>query len=155
MAYATMTDLQGMISQFTITSTSVPTTTQATLLITDTASEIDARLAAKGVTVPVASPASFVRALALLNAYGAAAAVLKSKFPAAIGPGETPAWAFWEKRYQDGLDAISDGSMLPPDVTGSAGSDFVLPSTYLTENPDTEVDTGVIAEPMFKIGKVY
>lgn len=153
MAYATMVDVQDLIAQFPITASSAPTTTQATLIMTDTSAEIDARLSAAGVTVPVTAPASYLRALALLNSYGAAAAILKSMFPAAVGPGETPAYAFWEKRYQDGLAALSGGTSVPPDVTDNLN--FVLPSTYLTVNPDAEYELGDIAEPLFPLSKVY
>lgn len=155
MAYAVIADVQDLIAQFPLSTTSTPTTAQATTIMNDTANEIDMRLSRAGVTTPVTTPAAFLRALALLNAYGTAAAVLKSMFPAATGPGETPAYAFWEKRYQDGLAAISDGSFLPDDVVVVGSSGLVEPSTYLTRNPDSEEDTGVIAEPMFKIGKVF
>lgn len=153
MAYAIEADLQELIAQFPLSASSKPTDAQATLIINDTSDEINARLSAAGVATPVATPASFLRALALLNAYGAAAAVLKSMFPDAVGPGDTPAYAFWEKRYQDGLLAIANGSMVPAAV--AANVDSVMPSTYLTRNPDSEEDTGIIAEPLFKIGKVY
>ena len=47
-----------------------------------------------------------------------------------------------------------DGSLIPDGVAGSTAG-YVAPSTYFTNNPDTEVDLGTIAEPMFKIGKVF
>jgi len=151
--YAVIADLQDLIAQFPISATSAPTTTQATTIINDTADEINARLSAAGLTTPVTTPASFLRALALLNAYGAAAAVLKSMFPDAVGPGDTPAYAFWEERYKAGLAAIANGSMSPADSVSNAGS--ILPSTYLTRNPDSEEALGDIAEPLFPVGKVY
>jgi hypothetical protein len=154
MAYAAIADVQRLIAQWPLSNTSTPTTAQATAITDDTAAEIDARLASVGVTVPVTAPASFLRALALLNGYGAAAAILKSMLPGATGPDETPAYAFWEKRYQDGLAALISGDgTIPPDVIGSSSS--VLPSTYLTENPDTELRIGRNAEPMFPVHKVY
>lgn len=153
MAYAVIADVQDLVAQFTIDANSKPSVSQATTILNDTSDEINARLAARGLTTPVTSPASFLRALALLNAYGAAAAVLKSMFPAAVGPNETPAYAFWEKRYQDGLAAIGDGSMIPPDAASNAN--VIDPSTYFTRNPDTEEPIGAIAEPMFKMGKTF
>lgn len=156
MAYAVIADVQGLMAQHTLTATSKPTLTQATAITNDTSDEIDARLAAVGVVTPVTTPASFLRALALLNAYGAAAAILKSMFPDAVGPGDTPAYAFWEKRYQDGLDAISagaDGGVIPPAVPDSL--EAVRPSTYFTRNPDEEEFLGDIAEPMFKKGDEF
>lgn len=151
--YATMVDVQDLIAQFPISATSAPTTTQATVIVNDTADEINARLSAAGLTVPVTAPASFLRALVLLNAYGAAAAILKSMFPDAPGPGDTPPYAFWEERYKAGLVAIANGSMIPVDAVANTNS--VLPSTYLTRNPDSEEALGDIAEPLFTIARVY
>lgn len=150
MSYGTMADVQELIAQFTIGVTSTPTTTQATAIITDISNEIDVALSAAGVTVPVTTPAYFLDWLGLLNAYGAAAAVLKSMFPGTTGPDETPAYAFWEARYQDGLKTIRNGSGIPAGTT--AGANAVMPSTYLTRNPNSEEALGDIAEPLFKVG---
>ena len=153
MAYGTLADVQGLLAQFTIDAASKPTATQAGVIVTDISNEIDGRLSGAGFTVPVTMPTYFVDWLALLNAYGAAAAVLKSMFPDAIEEGKTPVYAFWEARYKDGLKAISDGSVSPPE--SPTNSNVVIPSTYLTNNPDEELDLGAIAEPMFKVGTKY
>lgn len=153
MPYATMADVQNLVAQITISTTSVPTTTQATAILTDVSNEIEVRLASAGFSVPVTAPAYLLDWLGLLNAYGAAAAVLKSALPDATGPGDTPAYAFWEARYQAGLKAISDGTISPPEA--ASNDNRVMPSTYLTRNPDTEEDLGDIAEPLFKIGKAF
>jgi len=152
-AYATLDDVRGLIGQFTIDATSKPTATQAQVIVDDTADEIDVRLAGAGFLVPVTAPAYFLDWLGLLNGYGAAAAILKSKLPDATGQGDTPAYAFWEARYQAGLDDISSGTVGIPDA--ATGTGLILPSTYFTRNPDVEEATGAIAEPMFTIGKVY
>jgi hypothetical protein len=153
MAYAVIGDVTGLIAQFPISVGTKPTTAQATAIMTDISNEIDVALSSAGVAVPVTTPDFFLNWLGLLNAYGAAAAVLKSMFPGATGAEETPAYAFWEARYREGLDAIRNGKAIPADTI--SGTDFVLPSTYLTENPETELDLGTIAEPLFKIGKQF
>lgn len=153
MSYATDADVQELIAQFTLGASSVPTLTQAGNIRTDISNEIDVRLSGAGFSVPVMTPSYFVDWLGRLNAYGAAAAILKSMFPDALGPGETPAYAFWEARYQEGLKAIADGAVSPPEA--ASNSNQVLPSTYLTRNADAEEDLGAIAEPLFKIGKVF
>jgi hypothetical protein len=153
MAYATLSEVQELIAQFPITASSAPDTTQATEIIADISDEVDVRLAGAGIAVPVDTPEYFLRWLGVLTGYGSAAAILKSMFPAAVGPGETPAYAFWEERYQAGLKAITDGEISAPDTP--TGSGFVEPSTYLTRNPDTNEDIGVNAEPLFSIGKIY
>lgn len=151
MSYAVIADLQDLIAQFPISVSSTPTTPQATTILTDISNEIDTRLSGRGILVPVTTPTSFVRALALLNAYGSAAAVLKSMFPGAVGPGETPAYAFWEKRYQDGLANIVE--LIPVDAVVNAA--WIEPSTYLTRNPNVEESLGDIAEPLFSMAKVF
>ncbi|KKL13739.1 hypothetical protein LCGC14_2522730, partial [marine sediment metagenome] len=143
MAYADLDDVQGLIAKWPIGTTTTPTMTQATAIINDVSFEIDAALSANGIAVPVTTPAWFVSWLSLANQYGAAAAILKSMFPGATGPDETPAYAFWESRYQKALKGIKDGSLIPP---GQANEATVAPSTYLTRNPDTEEDLGDIAE---------
>lgn len=153
MAYATLAEVQGLIAQFTIGASTTPNTTQANAIITDVSNEIDVRLASAGFSVPVTTPAYLLDWLGLLNAYGAAAAILKSAFPDAVGPGDTPAYAFWEERYQAGLKLISDGEVAPPGAGSNENN--VLPSTYLTRNADAEEAIGVIAEPLFKMGRVF
>lgn len=154
-SYGTIGELQELIAQFTISASSKPNTTQATAIIQGISDEIDVALQGVGVTVPATTPAYFLNWLAALNSYGAAAAVLKSMFPDAVGPGDTPAYAFWNEWYQRGLAAIRDGSLVPVSIIVVGSGSYVLPSTYLTNNPDTNEDIGIIAEPLFSIGKVY
>ncbi len=153
MAYGTLVKVQGLMAQFTIGASTSPTTTEAATILDETSDEIDMRLSAAGVAVPATAPAGFLIFLSRLNAYGAAAAILKSMFPGATGAAETPAYAFWEKRYQAGLMSIVDGSAIPPDAP--AGSGTVDPSTYLTRNPNAEEELGDIAEPRFKMSQVF
>jgi hypothetical protein len=153
MAYATLPIVQEYIAQFTIDANSKPTTTQATAIIDDISNEIDVLLASNGWAVPVTVPAAFLDWLSTTNAYGAAAGILKSMFPHTTGPDEEPAFAFWEERYKARLQMIIDGVINLPDAT--ANSNQITPSTYLTRNPDTEEAIGVIAEPLFSIGKVF
>lgn len=152
-AYGTLDDVRALVAQFTIDANSSPDETVAAVIVDETSEEIDTRLSAAGVAIPATAPASFLGFLSRLNAYGAAAAILKSMFPGATGAAETPAYAFWERRYRDGLKAIADGTAIPPDAP--TGSGAVNPSTYLTRNPNTEENLGDIAEPLFKMSQVF
>lgn len=152
-AYATLADVQGSGAQIVLNATSKPTDTQAQKIIDDTAAEINVRLGGAGYAVPVVTPTEAVQWLGFVNVYGALAAILKSKFPDATGEGDTPAYAFWEKRYQDALDDISNGVISFP--TTPTGTGHITPSTYFTRNPDEEEFLGEIAEPMFKKSDVY
>ena len=114
--------------------TTIPTAAQVGTFLTDIAGEIDARLEAAGIAVPVTSPASFVAWLGRLNAYGAASLAEEAANPEAEGGGVAERW--WT-RYTDGLKAISDGSALPASLAQS-GSSRVMPRSYGTDNPGSD-----------------
>ena len=155
MAYAALSDIQGLLAKFTISASSKPTDTQAGVIITDVSAEIDSVIAGRGYAVPVAAPAWFLNALKLLNAYGAAAAILRSMFPDRAGAGEGSAAleTFYAEQYNRGLRRLATGDAIPPGL--AAGSAQVTPSTYFTRNPDEEEDLGDIAEPFFKRSTVF
>lgn len=152
MAYGTRAKVEELMAQFVLSTSSKPTGVMTDNIIADTDAEIETHLAAAGIGVPVTTPSYFHNWLCRLSAYGATAAVLKSMFPAAVGPGEVPAFAFWEARYRAGIRGIDDGSLVPADLVTSA---HITPSTYFTRNPDLEEHLGNIAEPFFKRGKVF
>lgn len=150
MSYATVTDLKAVIPFLTISSSTVPTLVQVTAIVDDTSSEIDTVLAGRGIAPPVASPDYFVDRLRLLNSYGAAAATLKAFFPEHTGPGEQPAFAFWETRYREGLKALRTGDDIPTSM--GEGESNVKPSGYFTRNPNEEETLGDLAgASMFKV----
>ena len=149
MAYTNERKIQSLLGQFDISGSTKPNTAQVAILMSQVDGELDAILAAAEVTVPVTSPTYFVDWLEGIASAGVAARVLKSMFPDHTGPGETPAHAFWQRLYDRGIGMIKDGSILSDDVVNIAD---VEPSTYFTRNPDTEEDTGDIAEPAFKMG---
>lgn len=146
-AYSTVGKCAGRMAQYGGLSASThPTVDEATDILEDIASQINAVLASKGLSVPVTAPAQFVTFLGAVNTWGAVAEILKSRFPDATGPGETPAYALFERRYQDALKGLADGSLIPSDV---GRSEAAKPSTYFTRNPDTDEDLGANAEPLF------
>ena len=150
MSYASLSDTQGLIAKFPVGATSKPNTAEANSIIDDVSNEIDTRLAGAGYTVPITTPDYLLGWCKALNTYGAAAAILKSMFPDSVGTGETPAYAFWESRYKDGLTALTT-----TEAAGGIGAAYVAPSTYLTRNPDSEEALGDIAEPFFTRSKVF
>jgi hypothetical protein len=155
MAYAALSDVQGLIAKFTIDGSSKPTSTQVTTLIGQISADIDAVISAAGYAVPVASPAWFVTALLYLNALGAAALTLRSMFPdsRAAGDAGLSEYALYQRWYEAGLKRLGAPGGIPPDVATNSAS--VNPSTYFTRNPDTEEDLGDIAEPFFTRAKVF
>lgn len=146
MAYATTPDIERLMAQMNIGSTSKPNKTMVDTIIVDTEHEVNMVLSSKDIDTPVTAPAIFVGWLKLVVSYGATAAVLKSMFPGATGPAENPAWAFWEARYKAALKGIRDGDLIPAEVPRNRS---VRPSTYFTAHPSEEVDLG-IHEPFFK-----
>ena len=155
MPYATNTDVNGILGAHAATSTTNPTITQLDVMIVDISNQIDTVLKSQGVvTVPVTSSAdsTFAAFLVGVNKWGAAAEFLKGLFPEATGPGENPAFAFWQKKYDDtikmwvdaGITSPSQG--IPPDLLGGPGD--TDPSTYFTRNPDEEEVLGDLQENM-------
>src|SRR3990172_13413757 len=123
MAYAALSDIQGLMAKFTIDTASKPTAAQAGVIITQISAEIDGVIAGAGYSVPVASPTWFVDSLKLLNAYGATAAVLESMFPERAGGNDEAAAlrSYYAAQYNRGIKRLQDGSGTPPDLaTNSA-----------------------------------
>ena len=152
MAYATEAEVEARIAKHTIDGSSSPDSSQVGLLIDETAGEIDSLLAEQGVTVPVTTPAYFLDFLVGCNANGAAARTLKSMFPDVTGPGQQPAFQYYQDEYVRQIEGLKDGSLIPPGATrtGSTG-----PSTYFTVNPDEETDEGDIAEGPFHVATQF
>jgi hypothetical protein len=156
MAYADLADVQALMAQITIDGSSRPTSTQVTnVIIPQVSAEIDGVLAARGLTVPVTTPAYFLEALTLLNAMGSAAAVIRSMKPVKAGASEGSASyeAFYADWYQKGLRRLESGTGIPDGLATSGAG--VGPSTYFTRNPDEEEDLGDIAEPFFTRGMSF
>ncbi len=150
MPYAILNDVIKLFPKFgDLGGTTKPTRQDADEMVTHIDNEVNVSLAGANYTVPVTAPQFFLDWLKVVVAYGAAAAILKEMFPAASGPGENPAFAFWESRYKAALKGIKDGSLVPPDVAATGA--FAAPSTYFTRNPDTEEDLGDIAEPGLEV----
>lgn len=143
MSYTDETGVVGLLSRLYnaagFTTTTYPTETQLTELILETSAEIDMALGSVGYTIPVTTPASAVSWLKAICNYGAAAEALKSAFPESIqstnGGPIVPAYAFWEKRYQDALAMIRSREMV---LAGAPMANGSLAETYLTDNPDND-----------------
>ena len=152
MAYCTTTDVNAILGVHPATSSTTPTLTQLGLMIDDISAQMDAYLKGAGIaSVPVTSSQDSTVAAFLIgvNKWGAAASFLKGMFPEATGPGENPAFAFWEKRYNNVLDGWldKDGPKgIPANLLGGAGD--ANPSTYFTRNPDQEETLGDLLENM-------
>lgn len=147
MAYCTNADVAAQNSARTPYSVSTtPTSTAVDDFIDQIAGEIDTRLAAKGVSTPVAAPATFVAWLLNLNALGAAALAEMAAYPEADGgQGSTPQGERLWKMYQQGLAAISKGDAIPPEAVTT--SERLLARSWQTENPE---DDGSYEQPQVR-----
>lgn len=132
MTYAALSDVQARMP-FTLDANSTPTSTQVADFLDEVSAEIDAVLASQGFTVPVTTPTYFVTALKKVEADGAAARALRMMFPDSRGPGETPAWSFYETAYRDSLKRWEKGLGYPK---GADRGSALYPSTYETQNAD-------------------
>ncbi len=102
--------------------------------------DLNARLTSYGVAaIPVIDPA-FKSYISTLASWSAAAQALRINFPEATGPGESPAYAYWEKRYQDAMGRFQVS--VPEDLlSGGTGT----ASSYFTKNPEMEAELGRLA----------
>lgn len=158
MPYTTPEDVQRLIARVpNIGSTSKPDAAQTTEIIADVSAEVEIHLLSAGFTIPAGAPSSFLRWVGLVVQEGTAAIVLKSAYPetmqAANGGPVIPAYAYYEKKYQDALKLIDSGNLNVLDA--EAGEPIIGPSSYFTRNPDVEETLGDIAEPVFKMGKAF
>lgn len=156
MPYAVLADVQRELGKHkpALTATSNPSETDVTnKVLPDISGEIDAILAARGLTVPVTAPASFLDRLRALNAIGAAARVDAALFPQAAGPAAT-GFADWLKEiYDEGLAALRRGEGIP-DTVANAGTS--LPTSFQQRHPGsigTDLDNatdGNTTDPVFR-----
>lgn len=154
MAYAALVDVIGLFPHFAdLGADTKPSRKAAADMVTHIDNEVNVALAGANYTTPVTAPQFFVDWLKVVVAYGAGAAILKEMFPAATGPGENPAFAFWEGRYKTSIKGIMNGSLVPPTVAATGA--FTAPSTYFTRNPDAEEDLGDIANPGLEVAKEW
>lgn len=153
MAYAALSDVQALLPKWVYDGTSKPTSTQVTTIINQISAQIDSILRSLGHAVPVTTPSDFLDYLKQTNAIGAAALIVAGQFPAESGAASTSLGEQLQKNYEGRLQELKDGSVIPPDLA-KAGT-RVKAETYLTKNPDEEVDLGDIAEPWFKREKTF
>lgn len=145
--YSSTTLVNEVLGPHATTATTTPTTAQLSNMIDGINAQIDSVLLGAGVSsVPVTSShnASFAAFLIEVEKWGSAAESLKAMFPEATGPGETPAFGFWQKKYDDTLKAWRDGKDIPSTLLG--GANDPSPSTYFTRNPGTEEVLGDLME---------
>ena len=111
-AYCTLDDVYPLISALgELSSTTKPSEAQGNALVAACASEIDGVLAAKGYELPIIDGDALAY-LAMVNSYGAAAMLLKAKYPVDTGAGsDAGAAGFWTVRYTACLDAIRAGAL--------------------------------------------
>tara|TARA_Y100000310_G_scaffold333905_2_gene412438 strand:+ start:12429 stop:12902 length:474 start_codon:yes stop_codon:yes gene_type:complete len=157
MAYATTAQVNRILGPHEATATTAVTLTDLGNLIDGISAQIDTVLKGAGVSVvPVTSSvdSTFATFLIAVNIWGAAAEYLKGLFPEATGPGESPAFAFWQKKYADTLAAWRKGEDLPSGLTGGANDQ--APSGYFTRNPEEEEVLDDLAEnPMNKLSDLF
>jgi len=153
MAYSDLGDVEGLLAQWDISSSTKPSSTQVQAIRQGVDDTIDGVLAGLGLTVPVTEPERFVGLLRSCSKYGTAAQVLKSMFPEERPPGAESAWKFWADEYRSIIAGLKSGGLVPHDATYSLAKP--LPSTELTRNPDEVEDLGDRSELGTIMDKVF
>lgn len=141
MAYAAFANVQNRIARHVLTTSTPVKIVTVEEFIDDVDAEINSLLFKLRYSIPVTEPEWFVTRLRSLSADGAAAITLKSLFPEATGPGGSPAYAFYEERYRDGLKAIEGGAH-------PRSSNVETAATWFTEHPDLDTT-------LFKVQEQY
>lgn len=140
MAYATRFDVEARMPQQSGVDVFAPLSTADVANIIDgVAATLDARMAAVGLAVPVSGPASLTAYLLVLNVWGVAAEIQRTRFAHLSGANAESAWKFFEDRYKEGLKILDR-------MAANVSSDAEAPSSYTTLNPDDDNDLGANAE---------
>lgn len=156
MGYAVEGDIRrhlGKYSGFWPPASGVPSVADGIKYADAASGEIDGALGARGVTVPVAAPASFVDRLRDLAAVYAASLVSAALFPQAAGPASTTHHEFLMGIYRDGLkslrdDALPDGLAISTTSGGMGRSFATTHPEYFAE--DHEGEAGNQTDPVFR-----
>ena len=136
MSYCTLADVKGINSKRTYSATTTPTTAQIEDYIDQIAAEMDTVLEGRGLTVPVTTPAAFLKFLVHLNALGASSMAEKAMFPETQGLVSTSSAAVLWKQYREGLDYLAAGN-LSSEVIGDATA---LPFSFFEQNKDVDTE---------------
>jgi len=152
MSYSTTAEINRLLGPHAVTASTPVTTTDVDNMRATMADFIDGQLSSLGVsTVPVTN-AIVMATLAGIESWGVTAQVLKALFPEAIGPGEQPAFAYWQKLYDNAmkdLSAMVVGWAKGGLVTATKVSEV---SSYFTENTEEEADLGDLeGTSLFKV----
>ena len=113
MTYCTLSDVYPLVPTIgvlhdaqaapTVIAATVPTATQGTALVAAAEAEVLGAIAAAGYTLPVTDVTALAYVKAVIT-YGAAAFILKAKYPTDKGTGgDAGASTFWGQRYAEGL----------------------------------------------------
>lgn len=124
-----------------LSTTTVPSLTEAGAIHAGISGEIDAALASSGLTVPVTTPASLVAWLTEIEIHGVCAEVLRARFQDAQGINSSSTATYHQERFKAGMDRLWSGVGLD-ELTGSA----CMPEGYFTRNPDEAEDLGDLVD---------
>lgn len=139
MAYSTQAAAESRVRGPALTSSSIPTATEAAAFGLGVAGEIDTALASHGVTVPVTTPAAFLAWLVELETVGWAARIAAVMYADSAGENSDESAAKLDRWYQAGLARLWDGSAIPPSL---AMATAVLPTSYSVQYPDDAAVVG-------------
>jgi hypothetical protein len=142
MPYSTNIQVNRNLGPHTVSIDTIVTVAEVDALRTETAAQIDAVLASLNVTLPITPGHALLAYLGAVESWGVTAQALKMMFPEAVGPGESPAWAFWQKKYDDALLMLRDGVGVYQDLSDI---EEMVASSYFTNNPETEAELGQLA----------
>ena len=128
--YCTLAEVEDHLLNVSITASSVPTITQATVYLTTIFSEIDGALSTGGYALPVTDPVALAD-LKTTAIYGVCGLLLRAKFMDSEGPGgEGGSAKDWDAAYRVKLKDIKAGRFVATQAksAGSIGEGFTTTS---------------------------
>ena len=142
--YSTTDDVNTLLGPHKVTSDTSFTLANLTAVLLRLSARVDAILNSVGFApVPVVDDSSteigiLLGHLKTVVSWGGAAISFKANFPEAVGPGETPAYAYWDKKWTDALIRLAARQDVPRSLFGT----IYQAASYFSENPDQELIVG-------------
>ena len=144
MSYAVADDVNVLMGPHKVTASTAFTLTDLTAILLRLSARVDGLLSSVGLgVVPVVDDGSIETSILLAHlktivSWGGAAIAFRTLFPEAVGPGETPAFAYWDKKFTDASVRLAARNDIPRRLFGSR---FAV-SSYFTKSPAAELVTG-------------
>ena len=145
MSYCAETDIEARCN-LTISSSSVPTTTQVSAWIGQVDAELESALVSGGYAVPVTNTTD-LKLLCRIATEGVGAMVEMSRY-SEVESSDSPHGEIMEKTYRDYLRGLRDGSIILPYTARGTSDTARVPRSFNSSNSDEDGVDAVFTRDM-------